>query len=72
MHGNFGLFPFLIAILKPTLCLDTRQPGTVFKKLDARQSEIDVQFTRNILLNLCKNIRKLFRKLKRFQILLWA
>ena len=23
-----------------TTCLDTRQPGTVFKKLDTRQSEI--------------------------------
>ena len=40
--------------------------GTVFKILDARQSEIHIQFTRNISLNLCKNIRKLFRKLKRF------
>ena len=42
--------------------------GRVFKM----QSEIHVQFTRNISLNLCKNIRKLFRKLWRFQILLWA
>ena len=44
----------------------------VFKILDARQSEIHVQFTRNISFTLCKNFRKLFRKLKRFQILLWA
>ena len=27
-----------------TLCLDTRQPGTVFKKLDTRQSEILTSF----------------------------
>ena len=27
-----------------TTCLDTRQPGTVFKKLDARQSEILTNF----------------------------
>ena len=46
--------------------------GTVFKILDARQSATHHQFTRNISLNLCKNIRKLFRKLKRFQTLLWA
>ena len=44
----------------------------VFKILDARQSEIHIQFTRNISFTLCKNFRKLFRKLKRFQILLWA
>ena len=25
-------------------CLDTRQPGTVFKKLDTRQSEILTNF----------------------------
>ena len=53
-------------------CLDTRQPGNVFKKLDTRQLEIHHQFTRNISLNLCKNIRELFKRLKRFQILLWA
>ena len=27
-----------------TTCLDTRQPGTVFKKLDTRQSEILTNF----------------------------
>ena len=27
-----------------TLCLDTRQPGAVFKKLDTRQSEILTNF----------------------------
>ena len=27
-----------------TTCLDTRQPGTVFKKLDTRQSEILINF----------------------------
>ena len=31
-------------ILVFSLCLDTRQPGTVFKKLDARQSEIFTNF----------------------------
>ena len=29
---------------KFTTCLDTRQPGTVFKKLDTRQSEILTNF----------------------------
>ena len=48
--------------------LESWLTGRVFKM----QSEIHVQFTRNISLNLCKNIRKLFRKLWRFQILLWA
>ena len=52
--------------------LESWLTGTVFKILDARQSEIHHQFTRNISLNLCKNIRKLFKRLKRFQILLWA
>ena len=52
--------------------LESWLTGTVFKILDARQSQIHVQFTRNISLNLCKNIRKLFRKLEQFQILLWA
>ena len=52
--------------------LESWLTGTVFKILDARQSEIHHQFTRNISLNFCKNIRNLFKRLKRFQILLWA
>ena len=34
-----------------TLCLDTRQPGGVFRKLvlDTRQSEIIIEFSRNNL-----------------------
>ena len=31
-------------ILFITTCLDTRQPGSVFKKLDTRQSEILTNF----------------------------
>jgi len=34
-----------------TLCLDTRQPGSVFKKLDTRQSEIIIEIPWNNLLN---------------------
>ena len=33
-----------VASVNGTLCLDTRQPGTVFKKLDTRQSEILTNF----------------------------
>ena len=34
-----------------TTCLDTRQPGTVFKKLDTRQSEILTNFLEIARLN---------------------
>ena len=34
----------LILNIKFRKCLDTRQPGTVFKKLDTRQSEILTNF----------------------------
>ena len=33
-----------ICFAPTTMCLDTRQPGTVFKKLDTRQSEILTNF----------------------------
>jgi len=52
--------------------LESWLTGTVFKILDARQSEIHVQFIRNASFTLCKSTRKLFRTLKRFQTLLWA
>ena len=35
---------FLLSGFLSSSCLDTRQPGTVFKKLDTRQSEILTNF----------------------------
>ena len=55
--------------LHQTYSLESWLTGTVFKILHARQSEIHVQFVGNILFNLCKNIRRLFRKLKQIQTL---
>ena len=70
-HFQFFInLPF--KFLENTLCLDTRQPGSVFKMLDTRQSEILFEFSRNILFNSYENSRYLFRNLKRFQILFWV
>ena len=55
------------SFLTNSLCLDTRQPGSVFKILDTRQSGILSEFSRNISFNSFENSRYLFRKLKRFE-----
>ena len=45
-------------------CLDTRQPGSVFKILQTRQSEIILEFPRRNSSNLSLNCRSLFRNVK--------
>ena len=50
------------------LCLDTRQPGSVFKILHTRQSEIFLEFPRKNSSNPSLNCRSLFRNVKRFQL----
>ena len=40
--------------INKSLCQDTRQPGTVLKKLDTRQSDILIEFSRNISLILLR------------------
>ena len=51
--------------------IESRLTGTVFKILDTRQSEILIEFSRNILFNSPKNSRSLLRNLQRFQTLSW-
>ena len=47
--------------------IESRLTGTVFKILDTRQSEILIEFSRNIPFNSPKNSRSLLRNLQRFQ-----
>ena len=51
--------------------IESRLTGTVFKILDTRQSEILIEFSRNIPFNSPKNSRSLLRNLQRFQTLSW-
>ena len=49
---------YLIHLQKKSKCLDTQQPGSVLKNLDARQSEILTNFSRNSSFNSSKNKRR--------------
>ena len=53
---------------KKTLCLDAWQPGSVFKRLHAQQSEIILEFLLKNQSNPSENYRSLFRNVKRFQL----
>ena len=72
--SNFTFKPDLNPTVEGTVELGHRVKSQCFRWIsrDVRQWEIHIQFVRTILFNLCKNIRELFRKLKRFQTLLWA
>jgi len=68
-HGiTIKLESYHVSLSFSTLCLDTRQPGSVFKILHTRQSEIILEFPRKNQSNPPQNYRSLLRNAKRFQL----